>query len=157
MTTAAAPSSTHDRIVRALHRLAVHQGHTVPGERLATLARDLAPYDWPAIIAALDAHRKASRYFPQFPELRRLLEPEPPPQPGLRGQSPTFRPHRLASSTSVAVVDPDYRGAPYRFHCAHTPTCATWPAHRDQLLGDDPASTLEDLNAAWRTRQERAS
>jgi hypothetical protein len=36
-----------------------------------------------------------------------------------------------APSSSVAVVDPDYNGAPYRFHCQHTPPCTTWPQHRD--------------------------
>ena len=32
---------------------------------------------------------------------------------------------------SVPVTDPDYRGAEYRFHCSHSPTCTTWPQCRD--------------------------
>jgi hypothetical protein len=55
-----------------------------------------------------------------------------------QGQTPTARRgHRpygvgvAAPSSSVAVVDPDYNGAPYRFHCQHRPTCTTWPQHRD--------------------------
>jgi hypothetical protein len=55
-----------------------------------------------------------------------------------QGQTPTARRgHRpygvgvTAPSSSVAVVDPDYNGAPYRFHCQHRPTCTTWPQHRD--------------------------
>jgi hypothetical protein len=52
-------------------------------------------------------------------------------------RAPARRGHRpygvgvAAPSSSVAVVDPDYNGAPYRFHCAHTPPCTTWPQHRD--------------------------
>jgi hypothetical protein len=55
-----------------------------------------------------------------------------------QGQTPTARRgHRpygvgvAVPSSSVAVVDPDYNGAPYRFHCGHTPPCTTWPQHRD--------------------------
>lgn len=32
---------------------------------------------------------------------------------------------------AVAVTDPDYNGAEYRFHCDHTPACTRWPQHRD--------------------------
>jgi hypothetical protein len=54
-----------------------------------------------------------------------------------QGQTPTRKGHRpygvgtAAPSASVAVVDQNYNGAPYRFHCAHTPPCTTWPQHRD--------------------------
>jgi hypothetical protein len=55
-----------------------------------------------------------------------------------QGQTPAARKgHRpygvgtAAPSSNVAVVDPNYNGAPYRFHCAHTPPCTTWPQHRD--------------------------
>lgn len=41
---------------------------------------------------------------------------------------------------SVAVVDPDYQGAAYRFHCGHTPTCSSWPQHRDLLNADEAVS-----------------
>jgi hypothetical protein len=34
-------------------------------------------------------------------------------------------------STSVWVVDPDYKGHAHRFPCQHRPTCTTWPQHRD--------------------------
>lgn len=149
----ATAQTSKERILVALRRLAVHQGHTVPAERLQLLASDLAPYAWADIIAALDAHRKASRYFPQFAELRRLLEPHTHTA-GLRGQVPTFRPHRLPGQTSVPVVDPDYRGAPYRFHCDHTPTCTTWPDHRTLVLSE-PSASLEALNAAARADSDR--
>jgi hypothetical protein len=39
-------------------------------------------------------------------------------------------------SSTVAVVDPDYHGAEYRFHCGHKPTCTAWPQHRDMLNGE---------------------
>lgn len=148
MTATAAP--LHERLVYALHRLAVHQGHTVPAERLATLAADLAPYGWERSIAALDAHRKASRFFPQFPELRCLLEPSTAPTAGLRGQSVTGRTFHQVTTGGVMVIDPDYRGAPYRFHCDHGPACVTWPEHRERLLGGNAADVLEALNASWR-------
>jgi hypothetical protein len=35
------------------------------------------------------------------------------------------------AASSVVVIDPNYNGQPYRFHCGHTPTCATWPQCRD--------------------------
>ncbi len=34
--------------------------------------------------------------------------------------------------SGVHVIDPDYNGAEYRFHCGHTPTCTTWPQCRDR-------------------------
>ena len=45
-----------------------------------------------------------------------------------------------AVSSSVAVVDPDYNGAEYRWHCGHTPTCTTWPQCRDHINAEAAAS-----------------
>ena len=61
--------------------------------------------------------------------------PAPPPK--------GYRPYGVgpvAASSSVAVVDPDYRGAEYRFNCAHTPTCTTWPQCRDHINAEAAAS-----------------
>jgi len=41
------------------------------------------------------------------------------------------------ASTTVAVIDPDYNGAEYRFHCAHAPTCTTWPQCRAAILAEE--------------------
>jgi len=38
---------------------------------------------------------------------------------------------------TVTVLDPDVNGAPYRFACAHTPTCASWPQCRAALKADE--------------------
>jgi hypothetical protein len=35
-------------------------------------------------------------------------------------------------SVGVHVIDPDYNGAEYRFHCGHSPACTTWPQCRDR-------------------------
>ena len=50
---------------------------------------------------------------------------------GLAGGGMTPR-----ACTTVAVVDPNYNGHPYRFHCDHTPTCVTWPQHREINAAD---------------------
>ena len=137
------------RIVHALGRLARAMGHQVPAERIAVLARDLGAFDWPNIIAALDAHRQRSTFYPQIADLLPLLRPTPA---ALRGQS-----SRVSSwargSRFVPVVDPDVNGHPYRFHCDHVPTCTTWPQHRTICLAD-PAASLDALNAEWRAQQE---
>jgi hypothetical protein len=114
--------TSHDRIVTALRMLARVMGHerTVTAERIAVTAQDLAPYDEGAIAAAIEQHRKTSKFFPQSSELLALVDPQ------------------RYSGTRQAVH-------PYamRYACPHTPACRTINACRDRILDEAYAERQE--------------